>query len=110
MAPLTGQRSLLRDVSDTGDLARRKRAEETAVFLQGMLDEPVDSATSSALREKTEGWITGLRLAALALRHRSDRNHIMTNLPEESRYLTDYLIALVYNFKSIIFWIGKSNL
>jgi len=96
--------------SDTGDLARRKRAEETAVFLQGMLDEPVDSATSTALREKTEGWITGLRLAALALRHRSDRNHIMTNLPEESRYLTDYLIALVYNFKSIIFWIGKSNL
>jgi LuxR family maltose regulon positive regulatory protein len=75
-----------------------------------MLDEPVDSATSAALKEKTEGWITGLRLAALALRHRSDRNHIMTNLPEESRYLTDYLIALVYNFKSIIFWIGKSNL
>ena len=110
MAPLTGQRSLLRDVSDTGDLARRKRAEETAVFLQGMLDEPVDSATSTALREKTEGWITGLRLAALALHHRSDRNHIMTNLPEESRYLTDYLIALVYNFNSIIFWIGKSNL
>ena len=89
--------------SGTGDLERRKRAEETAVFLQGMLDEPVDSATSSALREKTEGWITGLRLAALSLHHRSDRGRIMSNLPKESRYLTDYLITLVYNLASIIF-------
>ena len=96
--------------SGTGDLERRKRAEETAVFLQGMLDEPVDSATSTALREKTEGWITGLRLAALSLRHRSDWDRIMANLPEESHYLTDYLITLVYNLASIIFWIGKSNL
>ena len=54
--------------SGTGDLERRKWAEETAVFLQGMLDEPVDSATSAAFREKTAGWITGLRLTALSLR------------------------------------------
>ena len=91
-------------------MERRKRAEETAVFLKGILDEPADSATSSALREKTEGWISGLRLAALSLRHRLDQDRIMANLPEESRYQKDYLITLVYNFESIIFWIGKSNL
>jgi hypothetical protein len=73
-----------------------------------MLDEPVDSVTSTALREKTAGWITSLRLAVLALHHRSDRDRIMTNLPEESRYLKDYLITLVYNFESIIFGLAKA--
>lgn len=91
-------------------MERRKRAEGTAEFLQGMLDEAVDRATSPALKEKTAAWITGLRLAAFSLRHRPNPDRIRTNLPEESRYQTDYLVTLVYNLESIIFGIGKSNL
>ena len=99
LGPLTGQRSLLRVVdssmqkdSDTGYLGKREWAEETAVFFQGILDESLDSDTPTALREKIEGWMTGLRQAVLPLRHRSDRDRMLPNLPEESRYQTDYLI------------------
>ena len=91
-------------------MERRKRAEGTAEFLQGMLDEAVDRATSPALKEKTAAWITGLRLAAFSLRHRPDRDHIMANLPEENRYVTGYLITLVYSLESKVLWIGKRNL
>lgn len=70
-------------------------AEETATLLQGILDEPVDSATAAVLKEKTEGWVTGLRLAALSLRHRSDLDRIIANLPGDSPYVTDYLITEV---------------
>jgi LuxR family maltose regulon positive regulatory protein len=73
----------------------RFSAEETAEFLQAALDIPVEGATASVLEEKTEGWVTGLRLAALSLRQRSDLDRVMANLPEESRYVTDYLLTEV---------------
>jgi len=41
---------------------------ETATFLRLVLGTQVDSATAAALEEKTEGWVTGLRLAALSMR------------------------------------------
>jgi LuxR family maltose regulon positive regulatory protein len=66
--------------------------EETVTFLRRALDLPLDKATASILKEKTEGWITGLRLATLSLRHRSDMNRIVANLPEESQFVTDYLL------------------
>jgi LuxR family maltose regulon positive regulatory protein len=70
-------------------------AEETVMFLQGMLDIQVDRATAFVLKEKTEGWITGLRLAALSLRNRSDLDRIIANLPEENHFVTDYLFTEV---------------
>jgi len=73
----------------------RFSVEETAEFLQAALDIPVDSATASVLEEKTEGWVTGLRLAALSLRRRSDLDRIVANIPEESHYVTDYLLTEV---------------
>jgi LuxR family maltose regulon positive regulatory protein len=73
----------------------RFSAEETAEFLQAALDTPIDGATASVLEEKTEGWATGLRLAALSLRNRSDLDRIMANIPEDNCYVTDYLLTEV---------------
>jgi len=69
--------------------------EETGAFLEQLTGEPVDGVTTALLEEKTEGWVTGLRLALLSLRHRSDLDRMVTNLPVESRYVTDYLLAEV---------------
>jgi LuxR family maltose regulon positive regulatory protein len=69
--------------------------EETAALLQGMLDIPVDGATAAVLKEKTEGWVVGLRLAALSMRQRIDLDHIVANLPEDNHYVMDYLFAEV---------------
>jgi LuxR family maltose regulon positive regulatory protein len=66
--------------------------EETVTFYRRTLDLPIDKATASILKEKTEGWVTGLRLATLSLRHRSDMDRIVANLPEESQFVTDYLL------------------
>jgi len=48
----------------------RFTAAETAAFLQQM-DIQVDDATAADLTRKTEGWVTGLRLSALSMRHRN---------------------------------------
>jgi LuxR family maltose regulon positive regulatory protein len=68
---------------------------ETAAFLQQMMGAPVEDAEVAVLEEKTEGWVTGLRLAALSLRHRSDLDRILANLPEDNRYVMDYLLTEV---------------
>jgi LuxR family maltose regulon positive regulatory protein len=76
-----------------GDL--RFSPEETGAFLEQLIGEPVDGIATASLEEKTEGWVTGLCLAVLSLRHRSDFDHMVTSLPVESRYVTDYLFAEV---------------
>ena len=69
--------------------------EETGAFLERLIGAPVESIATALLEEKTEGWVTGLRLAVLSLKHRSDLDRIVMNLPVENRYVTDYLLAEV---------------
>ena len=49
---------------------------ETAAFLTQELGTQVDLATADALEEKTEGWVTGLRLAVLSMRQRGHLDQI----------------------------------
>ncbi len=67
--------------------------EETGAFLEQLIGEPVDGIITALLEEKTEGWVTGLCLAVLSLRHRSDLDRLVTNLPVENRFVTDYLLV-----------------
>ena len=69
--------------------------EETRSYLEQLTGAPIDDIAAAILQEKTEGWITGLRLALLSLRHRSDLKRMLANLPAQSRYVTDYLLAEV---------------
>ncbi len=46
--------------------------EETHTFLEGMVGQELSRETADLLRRKTEGWIAGLRLAALSMRGRAD--------------------------------------
>lgn len=69
--------------------------DETATFLEQLIGAPVDDIAAAIMEEKTEGWVTGLRLAAFSLQHRSDLNRVIANLPAESRYVTDYLLTEV---------------
>ncbi len=69
--------------------------EETGAFLKQLLGAPIDGIVTASLEEKTEGWITGLRLAVLSFQHQSDLESIVTNLPVENSYVTDYLLTEV---------------
>ncbi|MCB0223730.1 MAG: hypothetical protein KDI02_08575, partial [Anaerolineae bacterium] len=74
----------------------RFKAAETTTFLQQM-GVQADDITAESLTQKTEGWVTGLRLAALSLRHRGDIDLLLKGMPDNSRYVTDYLLAEVLN-------------
>jgi LuxR family maltose regulon positive regulatory protein len=89
--PLTSLRARGRMVEvRTQDL--RFSLDETVVFLQQMTGAPIDRSVATLLEEKTEGWVTGLRLAALSLRHRKDFERILSDLPLENRYVMDYIV------------------
>ncbi len=69
--------------------------EETLVFLQQMTGAQVDSSVAAILEEKTEGWVTGLRLAVLSLRGKKDLKRVLTDLPVDNRYVMDYVVSEV---------------
>ena len=75
----------------------RFSAHETAEFMQNALASPLPDEAIATLMEKTEGWITSLRLAALALRYSPDADSRIAELRdlERNRNLTDYLMSEV---------------
>ena len=68
---------------------------ETAEFFQKVSGAPVDSGLAQKLESKTEGWVAGLRLLALSIRHQGDVDRMLHKLPKDSRYVMDYLVAEV---------------
>ena len=67
---------------------------ETAVFFRQALKAPVDHTLAEVLEEKTEGWITALRLSALSLSRHNDPHQMIRRL-RENRYVMDYLVSEV---------------
>jgi LuxR family maltose regulon positive regulatory protein len=45
---------------------------ETETLLNRLLEIQIDASTAAAVAKKTEGWVTGLRLAALSMQHQPD--------------------------------------
>ena len=72
----------------------RFSADETAAFMHNALGSPLPDEAIATLAEHTEGWITSLRLAALALRDSPDADSRIAELRvlERNRNLTDYLM------------------
>jgi LuxR family maltose regulon positive regulatory protein len=68
---------------------------ETIELLEQLLRLEVDREAASLLEEKTEGWVTGIRLAALSMHHREDAREMLRRLAAEQRYIWDYLISEV---------------
>lgn len=82
-------------VTDIRQLDLRFSVADTAALLQQMTGAQVDEATAAALVDKTEGWVTGIRLAVLSLRHQGDLAHAVTRLPATLPNVTEYLMAEV---------------
>jgi len=68
---------------------------ETAGFLSKMLKVPLNDATVALLEKKTEGWVTGLRLAGLYLRGEDDLKQRVQELSGSSKHITQYLVSEV---------------
>jgi len=66
---------------------------DTIELIEGILRVEVDKEAASLLEEKTEGWVTGIRLAALSMHHREDAQEMLRRLAVEHRYIWDYLMS-----------------
>ena len=65
--------------------------EEGATFLNGVMDLELSADDIVALDGRTEGWITGLQLAALAMRDHADVPGFIAAFTGSNRHVVDYL-------------------
>ncbi|MBN2387782.1 MAG: AAA family ATPase [Anaerolineales bacterium] len=77
----------------TADL--RFTAHETADFLIQQMKLPLSETAISALEKRTEGWISGLRMAALSLQHNPDPDQFIRAFTGSNRHILDYLLEEV---------------
>ncbi len=73
----------------SGDL--RFNQEEASELLRGTILPDLPSAVLEALVAQTEGWVSGLRLAALSISTQHDADAMLRKLRHGSRYVLDYL-------------------
>lgn len=81
--------------------------DETAEFLQRTMELTLSHEEIATLEGRYEGWVTGLQLAALALKEQEDSTHFMDDFsvsvsepklepaPFPHRYIIDYLVEEV---------------
>jgi LuxR family maltose regulon positive regulatory protein len=69
----------------------RFRQEEASHFLHRMLSPTLSEEEVRLLTLRTEGWIAGLHLAALAMQKREDRAAFLQAFTGSQRYLLDYV-------------------
>lgn len=57
----------------------------------------VDPSTVAALHKKTEGWVTGLRLVVLSMRHRGNLDPKLLGSQVNAQYVMEYLFNEVFS-------------
>jgi ATP/maltotriose-dependent transcriptional regulator MalT len=85
----------------TADL--RFSLEETQTFLQQTLPFSLSPEAITRLEARTEGWVAGLRLLALALQGRTDPRdleHMLATFTGGHRHVLEYLVADVLSSQS----------
>jgi LuxR family maltose regulon positive regulatory protein len=67
--------------------------DEGAAFLNQVMGLSLTATDVAALEVRTEGWVAGLQLAALAMRDHQDRSGFIRSFTGSNRYIVDYLAA-----------------
>jgi LuxR family maltose regulon positive regulatory protein len=94
--PLPLARMRARDqVTEIRESALRFTPEEAAAFLNQTMNLGLSTESVAALESRTEGWITGLQLAGLALRQQSAADEFIAAFAGDDRYIVEYLMAEV---------------
>lgn len=69
----------------------RFNLEETTAFLNQTMGLTLTDPDAAALEQRTEGWITGLQMAALSLRSRSDWKEFILSFSGQHPYVFEFL-------------------
>ncbi len=73
----------------------RFTSDEATAFLNEIMGLHLSATDVAALETRTEGWITGLQLAALSMQARNDVAGFITAFTGNDRYIVDYLVEEV---------------
>jgi LuxR family maltose regulon positive regulatory protein len=73
---------------------------EAAEFLNQMMGLDLSAEDIAALETRTEGWITGLQLAAISMQGSKDADGFIKSFTGSHRYILDYLIEDVLEQRS----------
>jgi LuxR family maltose regulon positive regulatory protein len=68
---------------------------ETSSLLNERMELGLDEEDLSRLEERTEGWVAGLKMAALALKGQPDASLFVKTFSGSHRYILDYLVEEV---------------
>ena len=68
---------------------------EATQFLNEVMGLHLDPDSVATLEERTEGWVTGLQMAALSIRNRDDVHGFIERFSGTNRYILDYLLEEV---------------
>ena len=69
---------------------------EAVAFLNQSMDLQLSTEQVEILETRTEGWITGLQLAALSLQHTLDVDRFIREFSGSHRFILDYLMEEVF--------------
>ncbi|MDB4914152.1 MAG: regulatory protein LuxR [Gemmatimonadetes bacterium] len=69
--------------------------DEVSAFLNQVMALDLSATDVSTLETRTEGWIAGLKLAALSLKNHGDVQTFIRAFSGDNRYIADYLIQEV---------------
>ena len=70
----------------------RFNQDETQQFFQNLIGITIDRTDITEIDSLAEGWVTGLRLAGLAMQHRIGRDTFPGEISVYNRYVTEYLM------------------
>jgi LuxR family maltose regulon positive regulatory protein len=88
LAQLRGRR----EVSEIRADDLRFTIEETATLLSNIMGFHLAPEDIATLERRTEGWITGLQMAALSMRGREDVSSFIKTFSGTHRFILDYLV------------------
>jgi LuxR family maltose regulon positive regulatory protein len=71
--------------------------DETVTYFQMVSDVDLTPRQADKLTKRTEGWVTGLQLAALSMRSSPDQETFIESFTGSNRYILDYLFEEVFD-------------
>jgi len=69
--------------------------DEAGAFLNQVMGLRLSPADTTSLERRTEGWIAGLKLAAISMKGRADVRGFVDAFSGDNRYIADYLVEEV---------------
>ena len=73
---------------------------EAAEFINQVMGLNISAEDAAALETRTEGWVAGLQLAALAMREHQDVTSFIQSFTGSHHFILDYLMEEVLNQQS----------